>query len=297
MRTSHPKSTLLLGTTVVAGSWLGVRAWLDHWGATPHEQQRRLPGDMLMPNIRAQYTMAITIDATPEEVWPWIVQMGVDRAGLYSYLFIENTLMRLGVINAERIHPEWQDLKVGDHIWFTPTGYEPRFGPVVARLDPHEVLVLRFGEVGEPITGSWQFILEPTAEGGTRLLLRFRSSADLAVLYSLPDRILAPGYLVMSRRMLLGIKDRAERYGRTTDAHTAETLRPGTYSSTGTQARMHLRVQPPVLLPPDADTAPDTGTNTTTASDTWDADRRRGAGDGVLEGLPRVVQPVGSHGR
>ena len=218
MHTRPLTSTMLMGSTAVAGSWIATLIWLDHWGATPEEQQRRLPGDLLVQHVRAQHTMAITIDATPEEVWPWIVQMGVDRAGLYSYLFIENTLMRLGVINAERIHPEWQDLKVGDHIWFTHTGYEPRLGPVVARLDPHEALVLRFGEVGQLITGSWQFVLSPTADGGTRFLLRFRSSADVAFPYSLPDRILMPGYLVMSRRMLLGIKDRAERTARSADA-------------------------------------------------------------------------------
>lgn len=226
MRAPLVMCTAVASVGAAAASWLVTRNQLRHWGTTLEEQHKRLPGDLLVPVPNSQYTMAVTIDATPAEVWPWLVQMGIDRGGLYSNLFIENVIFRLGVTNADRIHPEWQDLKVGDHIWFTPEGYAaPRFGPVVARMDPHEALVMRFGELGEPVLGTWQFILEPAEGGRTRLLLRGRGSAGEALTSKAMDRVLEPGYLIMNRAMLLGIKARAERSGRTDDAHDATETR------------------------------------------------------------------------
>jgi hypothetical protein len=197
---------------LIAGSSLAVRAWLVHWGATDEEIHRQLPGDELIRNVSTQATMALTIDAPPEKVWPWLVQMGVDRAGLYTYLFVENTLLRLSVTNADRVVPEWQDLKVGDHIWFTPEGYPtPRMGPVVAAIEPYHALILSHGELDSPSSGTWQFVLEERPSRMTRLLFRERRSADEPLLSKLPNRILEPGYYIMDRGMLLGIKERAEQ--------------------------------------------------------------------------------------
>ena len=80
--------------------------WISTWGATAEEAAWNLPGDKLVPEPRTQNTLAVSIDASPEEVWGWLAQKGVDRAGLYTYLFVENTLLRLGVVEAKRIHPE-----------------------------------------------------------------------------------------------------------------------------------------------------------------------------------------------
>jgi hypothetical protein len=212
MRLKRIGVSLAIANGAIAAGGFGLRSWLVHWGATQDEIERTLPGDELVPNVRTQATMAVTIAAPPAAVWPWLVQMGVDRAGLYSYLFVENTLLRLGVTNADRIVPEWQDLKVGDHIWFTPEDYPtPRMGPVVAALEPNRALILRHGELDGPCHGTWQFVLDGLPDGGTRLLLRERHSADDPLLATLPNLLLEPGYFLMDRGMLRGIKARAEQ--------------------------------------------------------------------------------------
>ena len=157
--------------------------------------------------------MAVTVAARPGDVWPWLVQMGVDRAGLYSSTAVENGLLRLGVTNAGRIHPEWQDLKVGDIIAFTPVGYPGgRRGPRVVELEQNRHLVLDSSPGAPPgtVTGTWQFVLHDAGPSGTRLLLRTRYGAGRPAGLRVTDFLLRPGYLVMDRAMLLGIKRRAE---------------------------------------------------------------------------------------
>jgi hypothetical protein len=150
--------------------------------------------------------MALTIDAPPEEVWGWLVQMGVDRAGFYTYLFVENTLLRLGVVEADRIHSEWQDIEVGDHFWYTTENYPgPRQGPVVTDIAPERALVLCLGEPIRDCPGTWQFVLDEQDDGSTRLLLRSRDRN-----LSVGDQILGPGFWVMNRGMLLGLEQKAE---------------------------------------------------------------------------------------
>lgn len=196
-----------------------LRAWLIHWGATEEEIHQELPGDELISKVGTQATMAVTIAAPPRSVWPWLVQMGVDRAGFYTYLFMENTLLRLGVTNADRIVPEWQNLKIGDHIWFNPEDYlTPRMGPVVAAMETNSSLVLCHGELDQPCPGTWQFVLYERSGGRTRLLLRERRSADEPLSTRLPNLILEPGYFIMDRGMLLGIKERAERWAASAQA-------------------------------------------------------------------------------
>jgi menaquinone-dependent protoporphyrinogen IX oxidase len=179
------------------------------WGATWQEAARPVPGDELVSEADSQVTMAVSIDAPPEAVWPWLVQMGVDRAGLYTHTWLENGLLRLGVRNAEVIRPEWQDLEVGDHIWFIPEGYPtPRFGPRVAALEPNRHLVCTLGEDASTPIGTWQFLLEPEGES-TRLLFRSRASTSRRVGTKVLDLLLEPGYLYMDIGMLQGIADRA----------------------------------------------------------------------------------------
>jgi uncharacterized protein YndB with AHSA1/START domain len=183
------------------------------WGAMAHELAEPLPGDDLVPDADGQATMAIAIDAPPEQVWPWLVQMGVDRAGLYSLLWVENGILHLGVENADRIVPEWQALKVGDTVAFTPEGYPGgRHGPTVTAIEPNRALVLNMGGEPSASVGSWQFVLEPEEPGTTRLLMRSRSSAHRPVGLKVFDTVVEPGYLIMDIAMLRGIKERAERY-------------------------------------------------------------------------------------
>ena len=198
----------LVPAVAYPATWLIGR----RWGATRSEMENALPGDALVPEAAWQTTMAVTIDAPPEEIWPWLVQMGVDRAGLYSLLWVENGVFHLGVKNADRIHPEWQDLKVGDIVAFMPEGYPGgRRGPVVTEVDPQRALVLCLGDDPAHCPGSWQFVLEGQWNGSTRLLLRARTSADRSFWSRLPDLVLEPGYAMMNVAMLLGIKDRVER--------------------------------------------------------------------------------------
>jgi len=148
---------------------------LRTWGATGPEKTAPLPGDELIPDADDVWTMAVTVAARPGQVWPWLVQMGVDRAGLYSYTWVENGLLRLGVSNADRVHPEWQDLKVGDIIAFTPGGYPGgRRGPRVVDMQSGSHLVLDSSPGAPPgtVTGTWQFVLRDAGDAGTRLLLR-----------------------------------------------------------------------------------------------------------------------------
>jgi len=172
------------------------------WGATPEEAARQLPGDELLEDADIVSTRAITIDAPPDTVWPWLVQMGSGRGGAYTYDWIEN-LFGLGMRSADTVHPEWQDLKVGDLI----PGKASLPGMRVKVLEPERALA----SLSEDGTWVWSFVLEEH-DGRTRLLSRNRIALREP---SLGDRlgmaVMEPGSLVMERKMLLGIKERAER--------------------------------------------------------------------------------------
>ena len=213
-----------------------VSSKLSRWGATKSEMTMPLPGDELVPSPAAQQTMAITIAAPPDKVWPWLVQMGVDRAGLYSYTWVENGLLRLSVVNADRIHREWQDLKCGDTIAFMPATYPGgRCGPKVVAIDPNRALVLDLG-LGAPegTVGTWQFILRED-RGSTRLILRTRSAGRGPIIAQVMNRVLEPGYLIMDRAMLLGIKERAERVALRNTAAPVSTTQGTSDSETARQ--------------------------------------------------------------
>jgi hypothetical protein len=172
------------------------------WGATEAEAQQTLPGDELLAEADVLSTRAITIAAPPAAVWPWLVQMGSGRGGAYTYDWIEN-LFGLGMKSADTIHPEWQVRAVGDVIPGRASLPDMR----VVVLEAERTLVIR----SDDGTWVWAFVLEDL-DGGTRLLSRNRLAMPDA---SLGDRIgmavMEPGSLVMERKMLLGIKERAER--------------------------------------------------------------------------------------
>lgn len=193
-----------------------IYPWISGWGATEEEIRATLPGDELVRSSRIVTTKAITIQAQPQQVWPWLVQLGVDRGGMYSYLWVENGLLRLGVENSNEIRPEWQTLKVGDFIRFTPKEYALNPGPGlwVLALEPQRSLVGCFGlETLQPDcneSATWQFVLEPAGNNATRLILRSHTSGAPAMLATTGAKI---GYAIqfyMERKMLLEIKARAE---------------------------------------------------------------------------------------
>lgn len=209
----------LAGIGVVALVWhRTVTPWHGRWGATDQEVRDRLPGDELVAEPADQVTRAISIDAPPEAVWPWIAQLGADRAGFYSYEWLEN-LFGLGIRNSDVIVPEWQQRSVGDLVLADARGSG---GWLVTRIDPGEAMVLQVADVAEhrPIRRDerlgweflWSFVVRPVDEGRTRLLVRERTGFG----NPLARLLLSPlGFVsfVMSRRMLRTIKANAEVRG------------------------------------------------------------------------------------
>jgi hypothetical protein len=175
------------------------------WGATPGEVLREIPGDELLTEPDLRSTRAIAIDAPPGAIWPWLVQMGSGRAGAYTYDWIEN-LFGLDMHSADEIRPELQDLKGGDLL---PVGDAQKFRVEV--FDPERVLCL----CSEDGTWVWTFALFPE-DGTTRLVSRnLIATPGASVARRLVNILLMePGSLVMERKMLLGIKERAERTAR-----------------------------------------------------------------------------------
>ena len=211
--TKHGASVVRIGATAAAGVALAVglematyprwRQWCLSWGATDEEVARTLPGDDLLAVPDIVSTRAVWIDAPAGEIWPWLVQMGPGRGGAYTYDWIEN-LFGLGMHSADRILPQFQDLKVGD------AQRLGKRGPVlrVSVLEPERALVMRSDD-GNWI---WGFIL--VREGtGTRLISRNRIAVPGAppAVRALNTYLMEPGSLIMERRMLLGIKQRAQR--------------------------------------------------------------------------------------
>jgi len=183
-----------------------ARPWHSRWGSSEAELRAALPGDDLVPNAHYTIQHAVTIRAAPEAIWPWLVQLGQDRGGFYSYDWLERAVGDK-VRNADRIHPEWQTLAAGDLVRATQPDYlggvfGPDIGWRVVRLEPQRALVL----------GGWgAFVLEPK-DGYTRLIVRTRGNGKPNVALA-PFGLLVfePAHFIMERRMLLGIKERAER--------------------------------------------------------------------------------------
>jgi hypothetical protein len=168
------------------------------WGATDAEAEATLPGDELLEDADGVATRAISIDAPPAAVWPWLAQMGPSpRGGAYTYDWIEN-LLGLNMHSVDRVLPEFQHLQVGDTIGLGPNPMR------VERVEPEHVLAWRSAD-GNWV---WTFVIEPRG-GASRLISRnrFRLPTLGARIGMLP---MEPGSLVMERKMLRGIKQRAE---------------------------------------------------------------------------------------
>src|SRR5687768_3821664 len=100
--------------------WFPIRRWMSRWGATASDLKRVMAGDALLPDPMYSGTMAVTINALPEHIWPWLVQIGYRRGGLYSYDWLDRLFGYLDRPSAERILPEWQHLAVGDENSYRP---------------------------------------------------------------------------------------------------------------------------------------------------------------------------------
>lgn len=190
-----------------------VRPWYLTWGTTAGERDRTLPGNELVPDARFQSTRAVTVEAPAAAVWPWLAQMGQGRGGLYSYEWLEN-LFGCDLHNADHVVAEWQDVSPGDHVRLVKPPEGDEWALEVAIVDPPTAFVLRTpGEAhGGAPHASWAFVVLPTDRDECRLFARWRSTWEPGLAGWLPNAVLVPPvHFVMERRMLLGIKVRAER--------------------------------------------------------------------------------------
>jgi len=210
---------VVFGGGQVVGAMLAaplLRGRYNRWGATTSEVTAPMPGDDLVPHPRLGYTRAITVDAPPEAVWPWLVQMGQGRGGLYSFDGLEN-LARCNIHSVDRIVREHQQLSIGDLVRMGPEGY-PCFR--VAHLSAPTALVLIGADPRPPHdaatadapagVATWQWCLN-SVEGGSRTRLLARQRLVYPNRLGLVWHLVEPVGFVMEREMLRGIKRHAER--------------------------------------------------------------------------------------
>jgi hypothetical protein len=189
----RPPPLALVGSAATVIYALVIRPWHLRWGAEPEDQSRELPGDELLPQDGTRILHAVTINAPVEKVWPWLAQLGQDRGGFYSYEWLEN-LAGCEMKNADRIHPEWQHRALGETVHLHPAG-----GLSVSVFEPGRA----FG-----LEGWGTFALEPVGSGRTRLVARGGVPRGIgAVAYG---TLMEIPHFLMERKMLLGIKQRAE---------------------------------------------------------------------------------------
>ncbi len=206
------REILLCGAMIYVASVIGAREWYSTWGTTRAEREMALIGDPAGQPSFYRIDRAVTIDAPVDSVWPWLVQIGQDRAGFYSYDRLERAF-GADIQNVDRIVPEWQLRKPGDLVRATQRGYlggilgqDP--GWRVSAVEPGRAIVL---------DGWGSFVLRPAGESTTRLHIRTRGNGTptLSGIFLTPAGLLIfePAHFIMERGMMLGIKRRAE--GRT----------------------------------------------------------------------------------
>ena len=220
---------LILAIVIVLAVYLVVlRPWSHRRGATDAEVRRSLPGDDLVPTPKIEYTQAITIDRPAEEVWPWLVQIGYQRAGWYTYDWMYKLMgaddFYDGNRSADRIIPELQDLEPGDAI---ELGGGMSFD--VVTLEPNRVLVLlarvdadtgEYFELSDTMPAnyvniSWVYALEELDTGSSRLIVRWHGDTGSGLGNALPIYVATEaGALIMQPKVLKGIKARSEDHRR-----------------------------------------------------------------------------------
>ena len=197
-----------------------LRSKFRKWGSTEEELSRELPGDDLVKDVKGWYSHAITIKTAPANVWPWIVQLGQNKGGFYSYELLEN-IVGCNIHNVDEIVTDFQDTVVGDKVAMTPksTPY------VVTAIDPGRAFVLQLRvnlqtqetvDIAEPLPekyqdSSWLFFLEEIVGGDTRLITRSRNDWNQSRANTFFYSIFGVISMVMDRKMAQGIKKRAEK--------------------------------------------------------------------------------------
>ena len=196
-------ATLFCALALAVLYWFPTRRWFGRWGATATDLTRVMVGDSAVVDPTYLATLAITVDARPEYIWPWLVQMGYQRGGLYSYDWLDRLFGFLDRPSADSILAQFHQLAVGDEI---PIGRGQGF-PVTA-IEPYQALVL--SGAGDGFAWVWQFGLYPVDQTRTRLVSRNCVRVPRTMGSWLFMRVVEPAAFLMTRRMLLGLKHRAE---------------------------------------------------------------------------------------
>lgn len=196
-----------------------LRRWAMTWGMTRDELGQAWAGDDLTPHPMDTSTRALTIHAPARTVWSWLVQIGQDRAGFYSYTWLEN-LFRCAMPRVERIVPEWQERGVGDNVWLARADrYNGTARQRVLGITPGASMTLGSpADWGHTVRrepnqdGAWTFVLVPLDENRTRLIVRSRGPAAPSFLKRLFWLgVFDPAHFIMERRMMLRLKNLAEQ--------------------------------------------------------------------------------------
>lgn len=212
-KSSHTKIALIADTLTAVPIWAAtpfVRPWHMRWGATKAEVSGPMPGDDIVPRSQFNATRAITINAAPEDLWPWIAQVGYRRAGFYSYDLVDNA----GERSADHIIMEYQHINVGDLI---PMFHEAHGLAIAYRVDSLQInqwmLWVHRPHEDEQPDSTWSWQLQRLPGDRTRLITRmkqdYRWSTPRLAMFNLI--LMEFGDFAMERRMLKGIKTRAER--------------------------------------------------------------------------------------
>lgn len=203
MQTAKLLSKLVAVLALAAVYWFPTRRWFSRWGTTPEELARVMPGDALIPNPTDMSMQSVTVNTPPEDIWPWLVQIGYQRGGLYSYDWLDRLFGFLDRPSATRVLSEFQQLAVGDKI---PWGHNTEL--TVGALEPRRALALSYEADG--FQWVWQFGLYPLDDQRTRFVTRGTEHVPNELLWWLAMRIMEPAAFIMTRRFVLGVKERAE---------------------------------------------------------------------------------------
>jgi hypothetical protein len=198
---------------------LALRGWCLRWGTTQAEVHAVLPGDDLFPFYVGEATHAITIHASAQQVWPWLMQIGQDRSGFYSYTFLEN-LIGCDMPKVEHLVPEWKPRVVGETVWFgTPRRFDGQARMIAAIVQQQRSFVMvstndwgRLQKGGRAQEAFWSFTLEPLGDGQSRLIARLRTGTAPTLASRATGRLFwEPMHFFMEQKMLRTIRQLSER--------------------------------------------------------------------------------------
>jgi hypothetical protein len=205
------------GAAVAVEAWSALY-WLGRtWGSTRDERDRTYPGDEIVDEPRLVTKHAVTIQASPEEVWPWLVQVGWHRAGWYTYRWVDRLLFPANPPSVRELLPQHQDLKVGDRILDGPPEADCYY--VVELLEPSKMMVLRSwthlpkglrANARNQMEWTWAFYLDEVGDRETRLVFRVRGNLEPRWLRGLYRLAIVPADFIMGRSFCFGLKKRVE---------------------------------------------------------------------------------------